>query len=144
MARNPGQPVDTYSGGMRSLRLSKKGLAEIFTGILMVDWASDGSSLIEAGTAFFWLMHEGSRGRRYNNRKVRDMSESGFTGFQDLQDCAFLRTVNGHLSESGFTGFQDCRIVLFLSTVNGHLSESGFTGFEDLQDCTFFCELPFV
>jgi hypothetical protein len=38
------------------------------------------------------------------------------------------------LSESGFTGFEDLQDLIF-----GNLSESGYRGFEDLQDLIGGC-----
>jgi hypothetical protein len=38
------------------------------------------------------------------------------------------------LSESGFTGFEDLQDLIF-----GNLSESGYPGFEDLQDLIGGC-----
>jgi hypothetical protein len=38
------------------------------------------------------------------------------------------------LSESGFTGFEDVQDLIF-----GNLSESGYPGFEDLQDLIGGC-----
>jgi hypothetical protein len=38
------------------------------------------------------------------------------------------------LSESGFTGFEDLQDLIF-----GNLSESGYPGFEDVQDLIGGC-----
>jgi hypothetical protein len=69
-----------------------------------------------------------------------NLSESGFSGFEDVQDVLLIFIYifrNCILSESGFSGFEDVQDVLLIFIYifrNCILSESGCPGFEDVQD----------